>query len=276
MHPIRALGPILLLSGLTACVLGAPVAVAPGAPQPSASFRDVFADTRSPEPTARPSTSPTPAPRRRRTGRPLDVAIAGPGYLVVASRPAPRDWADVALTRHGELNLEFQAAASPLPGAAGFPVTGPGEWTLRTADGRWVLGFELAQDPDRYAPPEGRSTAFASAFALGGVAGGGAAVGPLRLPTSASLRPDAWLDFRGRVTLEGQPPVDEDGRARFMYLAVVQVEAPERLVPAPGGFRYDPDAGLAHAGIAGLPAARGEAPRVVGDASSLEPGWLEE
>ncbi len=271
MSRMRGLGLLLAGAGLTACALVGPPLVI-GAPQPAASFRDVFADLRSPEPTASPAASPTPAPRQVRTDRPLDVAIAGPGFLVVATRPAPRDWADVTFTRQGELTLAFQQAASPLPGAAGFPLTGPGEWTLRTPDGRWVLGFELAQDPNRYAPPEGRSTAFQAAFALGG----GAAVGPLRLATSASLRPEAWLDFSGRLTLAGQPPVDEDGRTRFVYLALAQVERPERLVAAPGGgFRYDPAAGLAQVGLAGLAAGRGEAPRPVGDANRLAPGYLE-
>lgn len=282
--------PILLSAlgglGLTACALvgpAVPVIVTPGGtPQPQASVRDVFADLRSPSPTPagamNPAASTPPAAPVRivRTDRPLDVAIAGPGYLVVAARPDPRDWADVAFTRDGALGLEFVQAASPQPGAVGFPITGPGEWTLRTRDGRWVLGFELAQDPDRYAPPEGRSTAFSQAFALGGVAGGGAALGPLRLETAAGLAPEAWLDFRGRLTIAGQPPADADGRARFLYLAVAQVELPGRLAIAPDGDRrYDPEAGLVEVGIAGLAARRGEAPRPVGDANLVMPGELE-
>ena len=264
------------LVALAACALGPPVVV-PGQPAPAASFRDVFADTRSPTPGPTPSAAPSPSSGGAfRTDRPLDVALTGPGYLVVATRPDPRDWPDVAFVPGGELGLEFRQAASPLPGSAGFPVSGPGAWTLRTHDGRYVLGFELARDPDAYAPPEGRSTAFTSAFALGGVAGGGATVGPLSLDTPAGLAPDAWLDYRGRLTIAGQPPVDAEGRARFMYLAVAQVEDATKLVPLGAERRYDQAAGLVHVGIAGLPAGRGEAPRPVGDANLLRPGHLPE
>jgi hypothetical protein len=206
-----------------------------------------------------------------RTDRPLDVAIDGPGYLVLATRPDPRDWADVVFTRAGGLHLEFLQAASPLPGSAGYPVTGPGEWTLRDPAGRFVLGFEPGQDPSRLAPPETRGTAYTSVFGLGR-----GAAGPIRLPSPAGLAPDAWLDFQGRLTIAGQPPVDEDGRARFLYLAVAQFELPGKLVQAPGGLRYDPEAGVVEAGLAGFPAARGDARRPVGDANALAPGYLEE
>lgn len=275
MSRMRGWGLALVVQGLAACALAVPVAAPGGTPAPAPSFRDVFADLRGPSPTPDVS-SPGPTPGRWRTDRPLDVAVAGPGYLVLATRPSPRDWADVTFTRRGELGLAFQQAASPQPGATGFPLTGPGSWTLRSPDGRFVVGFELARDPDGYAPPEGRSTAFSSAFALGGVAGGGASFGPLALETASSLAPEVWLDFRGRLTIAGQPPVDAEGRARFMYLAIAQVEEPRGLLPAPGGgLRYDPAAGLVEVGLAGLPAGRGEAPRTVGDANVLMPGYLE-
>jgi len=272
---MRHLLPVLLLPAFTACaVVGTPVVAVPG---PAPSFRDVFADTRSPAPSAGPTASVAPA-RRLRTGRPLDVAIDGPGYFALAARPDPRDWADVTLTRLGEFVLAPDGQASPLPGATGFPAVdgqGLGAWTLKTADGRYVLGWDLQTDPDRLAPPESRGTTLPTALALGGPQAQVAA-GALRLPALAGLAPVVRLDFRGRLTLDGQAPTDAEGRARWLHVAVVAVEEPAKLLALGTGFRYDLDAGLAQAGIAGLAGGRGEARRPVGDANQLAPGYLED
>ena len=86
MKGMRRLLPFLLPLGLTACaVVGTDGVLVSPLPGPTPSFRDVFADTRSPTPTVAPSASASPV-RRIRTGRALDVAIAGPGYFVLASR----------------------------------------------------------------------------------------------------------------------------------------------------------------------------------------------
>jgi hypothetical protein len=206
------------------------------------------------------------------------VAIAGPGYFVVASRPDPRDWADLTLTRDGEFVVEPLNTGSPLPGAGGLPVVGAdgmGDWTLRTPDGRYVLGWDLQTDPDRLAPPEARGTGLPEALALGGPQAQ-TKVGPLRLPALGGFAPDARLDVRGRLTLGGRGPVDADGRAHWLHVAIAMVGDPTKLIAQGRGFRYDRAAGVVEAGIAGMPAARGEGRRPVGDANVLEPGYLDD
>lgn len=275
MVTMRRLLPFLVLPALAACVVvGTPVVLVPG---PAPTYRDVFADTRSPVPgSAAPSAAATPG-RKYRTGRPLDVAIAGPGYFALSSRPDPRDWADVTLSRGGEFYLEPGSQASPVPGAFGAPAIGgdgQASWTLQTSDGRYVLGWDLPRDPDRLPPPESRGTSLPNALALGGPQAQTLAM-PLRLPAAAGVAPEPRLDFRGRLSWGGQNPTDADGQPRWLHVAVVMVEEPAQLLAAPGGFRYDPAAGAAEAGIPGLAGARGEARRPVGDANALEPGYLE-
>lgn len=258
-------------SGAACTVVGPPIVLVPvQAPGPTPSVRDVFADLRSPTPG--PSVPvPTAPPRTFYTGRALDVAIGGPGYLALSSRVDPRSWSDVTFTRDGALQLQFTPDASPLPGNTGV-TGGAGTWSVRSRDGRYVLGYALRGDPDLNLPPEGYSGAFDAAFG-GGVRG--ASVGALLLDANSSVSPQGRFDFRGRLFIGAQPPVDAAGEPRWLYLAVVQVETPSGLLGAPtGGFRYDFNAGLAQVGIAGVVAPRGDE-RPVGTMNALRPGYLE-
>lgn len=251
-------------------VVASPAAVVSPSPVPSASISPA------------PSTSPSPSPQPGVTGHyvetfdPLDLAIAGPGYFVVATRPDPQGMADLRFTRLGRFDLQFTPTGSPAPGNA--PAVNNGTWTLKTGEGLTVLGFSYQGPDGTPAPPEARSDYYQGAFTLGG--GGSALVtaGPLIVDASANLNFAPGFNFKGQLLSQNKPPVDADGNPRQLFVAVAQFDHPEKLEPQQGfpGFKWNTDVGNIYVGIAGIVSPRASVPRPVGDANLIRTGTLEQ
>lgn len=215
-----------------------------------------------PTPTG-PSTSPkaTPKPPAFATGLPLDVAISGPGYFVLAKEEGATDLAGLTLTRYGAFQMRPWAAEGTRPAGA------------RLVAEQGLLAWGIAWDEAGRLPEESRGSSFGLAFTLGGKA-----VGPLAVHAAPALSVGALaLGVDGRLgDSQGGSLFDADGRAIRLALVVVQVERPEAMV-ALGGGRYRPtrEAGPFQVGLAGSPRSAGALARPVGDSCTLRPGFLE-
>lgn len=255
--------------GLPVVLVPRPVAASPPCPS-GAPCAEASAGAPSPTPALSPTASPTASPVLAiETDDPLDVAIAGPGYFVLAARWPATDLADLYFTRHGAFRWTYHAAtdADARPG-----------YRLESAEGLPVVGYAragaLATDPS-----EGRGGDFSSAFDLEG-----GRLLPATLAVDALANPGALpqFDFRGQLTVGSDAagtglPRDADGHAWSLFLAVAVPEDPAALVPVAGmpWWRYDPAGGALDVGLAGRPRHPGDLPRPVGDAVVLRPGWLE-
>lgn len=234
-------------------------------PSPAASAPEA-----SPAPSASPA-QPGVTGRYDKTFDPLDLAIAGPGYLMVARRPDPQSFSDVLFTREGALDLVYVANGSPAPGGA--TVVGPGEWRLQTQDGLRVMGYSY-EGPDGAPPPaEMRSTNFQSLFQPGGAG----RVGAIAVDTQANLNFAPHFNFKGQLLSQQRPPTDLEGDDLQIYVAIVQFERPAGLKPVTGfpGYMYAPEAGVVSVGIAGVTTPAAGVPRPVGDANLIRPETLE-
>ncbi|MFN3432500.1 MAG: hypothetical protein ACK46X_21450, partial [Candidatus Sericytochromatia bacterium] len=209
-------------------------------------------------PTPSPSPSPTETPRSpsaspsaaavapgvtgsyRKTFDPLDLAIAGPGYFVLATRPDPRGFEELLFTRTGQFDLVYVAAGSPAPGVP--TVVGPGEWRLMTPEGLYVLGYQYRGEEAAMPPSETRSMSFQSAFRMGGTA----SVGPILIDSQSNLNFAPHFNFKGQLLSDQKPPMDTDATPLQVYVAIAQFERPAALKPRPGfpAFTYDADVGV--------------------------------
>lgn len=207
----------IVLAGvlLASCQVGTPgVAL----PRPSGSVADVFADV---DATAAASPAPpaSPSPVPERTGRAMDVALAGAGGFALALVREPQDLAQVRLTRRGRFAWQRVTDDADHPW-----------WRLVSEDGVPVLGYELASaDPDPW-PRPGRGRGFYAAF---GLDGGFYRPQVIALDATANPLPDAGFDYRGLIRLGGSwdgsasLPVDDQGRPRALFLAVGRLEGDE-------------------------------------------------
>src|SRR5262245_40943021 len=82
-----------------------------GTPSPTAT------SSSSPSPEPSPAVTPSASPvapgvtgRYEKTFDPLDLAIAGPGYFVLSTKPNPQSFDEVLFTRRGEFELAFVPA----------------------------------------------------------------------------------------------------------------------------------------------------------------------
>ncbi|HEY9723542.1 MAG TPA: hypothetical protein V6D47_16140 [Oscillatoriaceae cyanobacterium] len=228
--------------------------------------------------TAAPSPASTTAPvsvpgmtnNYVKTFNPLDVAIAGPGYFCVATRPNPQSLDDIFFTRYGHFEFDFVPAASSTPEAG----SGPGTWRLMTPDGLYVLGFTTQSTQ---LPAEARGTTL-STFTLGGSGGPTLTAAPIGVDAMANPTFEPRFNFQGQLTNQTQAPVDSDGNDQLIYLAIAQFDAPGGLNAHPGETTYNwiSDAGTIDVGIAGVRAEPDSVPRPVGAANLIRPETLEE
>ena len=227
-----------------------------GSPSPGASA--------SPAPSPSPTASPSP-------GAPGDLAISGPGYFVLATKPYPLGLEDLLFTRQGRFRLEAEQI-----GAVSVQ-------RLRHADHAfYVVGYQIAGTPPE-APAE---TALEDAVALA-TSWAGEPVAAFGLYLDADRNPQAQarlgFDFTGRLQLAGAAPRAADGGPATSYVAIAQFDSPDRLVPAVGFagiLRYEvsaleadeeaPPGGQIHLGVAVSGAGR-----TVGNANLIRTGTLE-
>lgn len=236
-----------------------PTPIAPSA-SPSGGASAVPSADASGGPSAAPSASASPGSLRT-TNAVGDLAVSGPGYFVLATRPDPAVTEDLLFTRHGHFVLKSEPnGALPL-------------FRLKHADhGFYVLGFQRAGASG--APDEAVGTGGAMLNTLWGDLATTAA----GLTVDGDRNPNAptklSFDFAGHLLLTGAPPRGTDGTALPSYLALATVTSPAGLVPAPGFtgiYRYAAAAGNVTIGVA-----VSGADRTVGNASLILTGKLEQ
>lgn len=244
---------------------------APIAPSPGGST----SPSASPSPQASGSPSPSPSPSASagpftKTGAPGDLAISGPGYFVLATKPAPLGIEDLLFTRHGKFRLKAETMGA-------VPVL-----RLRHADHAFhVVGLVATGEPA--APPA--ETAGEDQAQLVTTWGGTLAATGLYLDADRNPQAQTALafDYTGKLLVAGAAPRGLDGQAAAAYVVIAQFDSPDRLVPAvgfPGIFRYEtsalePEEGEEPGGLVRLGVAVSGAGRVVGNANLVVVGSLE-
>lgn len=213
------------------------VVATPPAPTPAAPASG------SPSPAVSPGANGTPAPPGAATPTPLpsglvkttkpgDLAVSGPGYFVLATKPNPVSTADLLFTRNGHFQLKAESAgALPL-------------FRLRHADyGFHVVGYQIAGGTGAGAPAEATSNSEVPLLTTWG----GLQTVAQGLYVDADRNPDAnrdlSFDYTGRMLLKDKAPRGEDAGPVQAYVAIAMFETPDSLVPAPGFpgiFRYEP------------------------------------
>lgn len=187
-------------------------------------------------PTASPSATPSPAGTSgpfSRTGAPADLAVSGPGYFVLATKPNPVGIEDLLFTRHGHFRLKAESSGS-------VPV-----FRLRHADHAfYVVGYQVAGEPA--VPPAetaGEDQAvLATTWGATGLAAAGLSLDADRNPQAQS---QLAFDYTGKLLVAGGAPRAADGQLGTLYVAIAQFDSPDRLVPAlgfPGILRYETSA----------------------------------
>lgn len=192
-------------------------------------------------PSPQPSASGTLGPYRT-TQQPMDLALSGPAFFVLATKPEPTAKEDLLLSRHGHFRMQQEM------GARGMV------WRLRHGDlGLYVVGFSGPQGPDPQEPEERTQ--------LGDVPlwtrwrDTPASMTALTLDAERNPQANSQLrsDHTGLLQLQLDPPRAEDRSPLRVRLALIEVERPEALLPASGTtlmFRYAPAAGPARLGVA--------------------------
>ncbi len=182
-----------------------------------------------PSPSASPSATGTTGPFSK-TGAPADLAVSGPGYFVLATKPYPLGIEDLLFTRHGHFRLKAETIGS-------LPV-----FRLRHADQAfYVVGYQLAGEP--VTPPAETAGEDVAVLAT---TWGTASTALSGLYLDADRNPQAQtqlgFDFTGKLLLAGTAPRAADGAPGSVYVAIAQFDSPDRLVPAsgfPGILRYE-------------------------------------
>lgn len=228
-------------------------------------------------PTAGPSATPVPAASGEyvRTFDPLDAAIAGPGFFVLSTQPAPTSMNDLLFTRRGNFDLVFVPEAQPSPGSV--LLFGPGTWRLQTPEGYHVLGFDFEGPEGVSLPPESASTNFEIAFTLAGGGGRSVRAAPITLDSRSNPNLLPSWNFKGQLLSLNGPPLGLEGEPRQIYLAVAQLDHPGALQarPALEAYDYRLEAGTVRVGIAGVKPGEAQLPRPVGEANTILPATLE-
>ena len=228
-------------------------------------------------PTASPSGSPTPAPSPSgpftKTQVATDLAVSGPGYFVLSTKPYPTGIEDLLFTRHGKFRFKADTI-----GAVAVQ-------RLRHADHAFhVVGWQTAGE--QASPP---LETMAEDYAVLATTWGGANVGAIGLYLDADRNPtgltQAAFDFTGKLSVAGAAPRVADGGPGAAYVAIAQFDSADRLVPAvgfPGIFRYetsaiepDPDEQPPEPGMVRLGVAVSGPGRTVGNANLIVVGSLE-
>jgi hypothetical protein len=246
-----------------------PVATpAPATPVPTVTpIPTPIAPTGSPGASASPQASPSaaasgsPGPYQA-TGTAGDLAVSGPGYFVLATKPDPLTTEDLLFTRHGKFRLKPEAA-----GALAI-------FRLQHADfGFHVVGFTLPGGTAAGAPAETRSDGGATLATTWAGQPVRAAALYLDADRNEEAQTKLAFDYTGRLLVDGAAPRGTDAGPVQAFVAVAQFERPDALVPAAGFagiYRYAPDAGEVRLGVAVSGAGR-----EVGNANLVLTGQLE-
>lgn len=234
--PVVLPSPIMPASPQAAEPSASPTAAAGASASPTASASP---GTTSPSPGA--SASPVPAGYTK-TNVATDLAVSGPGYFVLATKPNPSVLEDLYYTRNGHFKLVKENVDG-----------GPAQWRLKhTTSDFYVVGFAIT--PGRSDAPDETS---GISEALLNSQWGGTAVSAVAVSLDAGRNPDAAtkLSFSnaGRVSYDGNDPFASDGVQRVAsYVGLVQFEHPEHLVAQPGidgVYRFAADAGRIFLGV---------------------------
>lgn len=238
---------------------------APATPSPSTSPPP---PSPSPTPVAgTPSASPSPDPgaspdRYKKTNLPLDLAISGPGYFVLSTKPNPMAVEDLLFTRTGHFKLQGDTAGSL------------SLFRLRHADTDFhAVGFMIPGGTAAGAPEETTSEDGAQLATMWGPLATTALGVFLDADRNTDAAAKASFDYTGRVKVADTSPRGPDGSPVQLYVAVAQFATPTALVSQPGFkgiFKYDPAAGAVQLGVA----VSGPG-RVVGNANLILTSTLE-
>ncbi|MDB5097838.1 MAG: hypothetical protein JWM80_2259 [Cyanobacteria bacterium RYN_339] len=203
----------------------------PASPSPTASL----------DPAASPVATPTPD-RYKKTTVATDLAVSGPGFFVLATKPNPASAADLLFTRNGHFKLVHDTA-----GALSL-------WRLRHATfDFYAAGYMIAGGTGAGAPSETSASDHAElATSWGGLDTtlGGVVIDAERNTDALTT---ARFDFTGRLLLGELAPRGADGGPVQVYVGVAQVAEPSQLVAQPGFagvYKYVPAAGALQLGVA--------------------------
>lgn len=232
----------------------------PATPNPDASMADVQA---TPDGMASGATSPAPGSGYQKTGTATDLAVSGPAYFVLSTKPNPTTTSDLLFTRDGRFTFVHDTAGSL------------SLWRLRhQADNFFVVGYTLSGGTAAGAPDETGAADHAELATTWT----GENVVALGLFLDADRNPDApgdvSFDFTGRMKAGESAPRGSDGNSVQAYVALAQFGTPGKLVAQPGFtgvYKYAAAAGTLNLGVA----VSGDG-HVVGNGNLILTGTLEE
>jgi flagellar hook protein FlgE len=189
-----------------------------------------------------------------------DLAVSGPGYLVLSTKRNPTMLEDLFFTRKGHLKLQNEVDN-------GLTLTR----LMHTANGTfYLLGYQAAGSP----AGDPVETTGISEGVLSTTWGGTAiAPAPLSLDADRNAKASTDLNFtsEGQLLMGTAAPHATDGRDLTAYVVLAQFTHPESLSAVSGidgFFRYNANAGPIFMGVAGLG-------RPVGAANLILPATLE-
>lgn len=205
---------------------------------------------------------PSPIPSGyRKTNVPTDLAVSGPAYFVLSTRPDPAGLEDLIFTRDGHFKLVAE--------------TDNGlnhEWLRHDPDGFNVVAY-VRENAGASAPDERSGTG----DALLATTWQGTAVQATSLALDADRNPDLLakvaFDYTGRLAIGGADPRASDGQPQATLVTLAQFADPAQLAPLAGFagmFRYQAAAGTMTLGVA----VSGPG-RTLGNANLLLAGSLE-
>lgn len=202
---------------------------------------------------------------------PLDLAIDGTAYFVLARVTPPRGLEDLVFTREGDFHAEFQPGSLPHTGT----------YRLQNPDGLTLMGWRSTVDqnvrPFGTTPEEAKGTdltAFRTSVANGPQRAASVELVPLEL--ALEQNPDASnslaFDARGLLRLNDGAPRALAGGDVNMHVVLAEVEMPAALSHQGGGYlTWTPAAGMITAGTA----SDTRAGRRIGAHNVLRPAALE-
>lgn len=203
---------------------------------------------------------------------PTHLAITGDAFFVLAATTPPRSLDDLVFTREGAFHLEFRSGDLP----------DTGTYRLLNPDGLAVMAWRTPVDvnvrPFGTSPEESRGadlTAFQTVVTDGPRPPMSVDFGPLELDHTPNpdLANQVSFDARGITRAAGGAPHDLAGRELNLHVVLASFPKPEGLRHEGGGYlRWTPAAGPINVGTA----ADGRPDHVVGKATTLTPGALEQ
>jgi hypothetical protein len=232
------------------------------APLPFASPAPTPTPTPATNTSASPSASPAPdADRYTKTSVATDIAVSGPGYMVLSTKADPTTVEDLLFTKNGHFEVEKDTTGQ----VAVF--------RLRHGDHKFhVVGFTKSGTKDVGAPGEtsGTGAALLTSEWGGTVKAAGLALDADRNPDTVSK---LSFDYTGKLRLAEVDPRAGDGGGLQAFVGLATFEKPAELVDQPGfegDYQYRQEAGAIALGVAVTGAGR-----TVGNANLILTGTLE-